>query len=73
MEIKDLSKEQLIALLEDFGKRWLAHDGLWFQAIEKTDGMEKAIEKDIEAWEKFTVIEGKRIKQFLGLEERWRD
>ena len=69
MEIKDLSKEELIALLEDFGKRWLAHDGLWFQAIEKSDGLDKAIEKDIEAWEKFTVIEGKRIKQFLQLEE----
>lgn len=69
LEIKDLSKEQLLELLEDFGKRWLAHDGLWFQAIEKTRGMEEAIEKDTEAWEKFTEIEAKRIMKFLNLPE----
>jgi len=67
MEIKDLSKEELLSLLEDFGKRWLAHDGLWFQAIEKSRGMEEAIEKDIEAWKQFTVIEAKRIMNFLNL------
>ncbi len=69
MEIKDLSKEQLVNLLEDFGKRWLAHDGLWFQAIEGTRGMEEAIEKDTEAWDRFTAIEAKRIKKFLNLPE----
>lgn len=67
MEIKDLTKEQLLVLLEDFGKRWLAHDGLWFQAIERTRGMEEAIEKDTEAWEKFTELEAKRIMKFLNL------
>lgn len=69
MEIQDLSKEQLLELLEDFAKRWLAHDGLWFQAIEKSRGMEEAIEKDIEAWDKFTVIEAKRIMNMLKLPE----
>ena len=69
MEINDLSKEQLLVLVEDFAKRWLAHDGLWFQAIEKSRGMDEAIEKDIEAWERFTEIEAKRIIDFLGLPE----
>jgi hypothetical protein len=26
-QINDLNRKQLLTLLEDFGKRWLAHDG----------------------------------------------
>ncbi len=68
-KIEDLTKDELISLLEDFAKRWLAHDGLWFQAIEKTRGINEAIEKDTMAWENFTVIEAERIKKFLNLPE----
>jgi hypothetical protein len=56
-------------LLEDAAKLWLAHDGLWFLEVERQFGMEKAIEIDKNAWEKFTVIEAKRIKQRLSLPE----
>ncbi len=48
-------------LLEDAAKLWLAHDGLWFQAVEKRYGIETAIALDKEAWETFTVLEAKRI------------
>lgn len=58
---KQLNREMLQAMLSDFAKNWLAHDGLWFQAVEKQFGIDKAIELDREAWEKFTVIEAKRI------------
>lgn len=64
---EDLNLEQALALLEDFAKRWLAHDGLWFQAIEQARGIEEAVERDVEAWRRFTVIEAKRIMTFLGL------
>ncbi|HZX11642.1 MAG TPA: DUF6125 family protein [Acidobacteriota bacterium] len=67
-EVKDLSKEELLELLTDASKNWLAHDGLWFQAVEKELGMDMAIELDKRAWEKFTVIEAKRIMKRLGLE-----
>ena len=67
-EIKDLSKEELLELLKDASKNWLAHDGLWFQAVEKELGMDMAIELDRRAWEKFTVIEAKRIMKRLGIE-----
>lgn len=60
-QIQSLSREQLEGMLGDFAKNWLAHDGLWFQAVEKQYGMEKAIELDTEAWARFTVIEAKRI------------
>jgi hypothetical protein len=67
MDLKNLSREQLEYLLTDFAKRWLAHDGLWFQAVEKEYGLEKAMELDAAAWEKFTVLEARRIMGFLGL------
>ncbi len=68
MDLEKLSREQLEYLLTDFAKRWLAHDGLWFQQAEKEYGMEKAIELDAGAWKKFTVLEARRIMKFLGIE-----
>ncbi len=56
-----LNRKVMQAMLSDFAKNWLAHDGLWFQAVEKQFGIDKAIELDREAWEKFTVIEAERI------------
>jgi hypothetical protein len=61
ISLDDLSREQLVGMLDDFAKNWLAHDGLWFQAVEREFGMEAAILLDRKAWEKFTVIEAKRI------------
>lgn len=52
--LQSLSKETLIEMLEDQAKNWLAHDGLWFQAVEKQYGMKTAIELDKEAWISFT-------------------
>jgi len=68
LDLKDLSREQLEYLLEDFAKRWLAHDGLWFQQVEQARGMEEAIRLDAGAWENFTVVEARRIMAFLGIE-----
>lgn len=62
------SREELIDLLEIAAKNWLAHDGLWFLAAEDVFDMETAIELDRRAWERFTVIEARRIMRFLGIE-----
>ncbi|MFH1851796.1 MAG: DUF6125 family protein [Candidatus Neomarinimicrobiota bacterium] len=56
-----LSREQLLGVIDDFAKNWLAHDGLWFQAVEQVHGMAAAIDADREAWRRFTVIEARRI------------
>jgi len=61
MDLENLSRKQLIGMLDDFAKNWLAHDGLWFQQVERNYGIEKAIELDTEAWRTFTKIEAKRI------------
>ena len=63
------SKEELIDLIELYAKDSLALDGVWFQSIEKKEGMEEAVFHDCGAWERFTAIEARRIKRFLGLAE----
>ncbi|HEY47533.1 MAG: hypothetical protein AMJ88_06235 [Anaerolineae bacterium SM23_ 63] len=67
--LRTFSKEHLIDMLEDAAKNWLAHDGVWFQAVEGSYGLEKAIQLDGEAWERFTVIEAGRIMKRYGIEE----
>ena len=66
--LQKLPKETLIEMLEDSAKNWLAHDGLWFQAVEDKYGIEAAIELDKKAWESFTVVEAKRILKRLRME-----
>lgn len=65
--LEKLSKDELIELIEIYSKNWLAMDGVWFQSIEQKSGMDEAMFHDARAWEKFTVIEAKRIKEFLKL------
>ena len=59
MDIKD-------TLILDFAKLWLAHDGLWFQAVENDFGIEAAIKLDGIAWSKFSPLEATRILERLG-------
>ena len=61
------SKDELIELIEIYSKNWLAMDGVWFQSVERKLGMDEAMYHDAEAWKRFTVIEAKRIKEFLKL------
>jgi hypothetical protein len=56
------------AIISDFAKLWLAHDGLWFQAVENEFGLDTAIKLDTIAWSKFSPIEAKRILERLGKE-----
>lgn len=68
-DLKDMSREELLDLLRDAAINWLAHDGLWFRAVEEAYGLEAAMELDRAAWEKFTVLEARRIMKRLGLAE----
>lgn len=68
--IDELPRERLLELVKLYAKNWLALDGVWFQSIEKKHGMDEAMEHDANAWRKYTVIEAKRIKEFLSLPEQ---
>jgi uncharacterized protein DUF6125 len=66
--LRALDKELLVQIVIDDAKNWLAHDGLWFQAVEARHGMDAAMDADRTAWERFTVIEARRIMDRLGIE-----
>ncbi len=66
----ELSKEELISLIEIYSKNWLAMEGVWFQAVEKRFGMDAAMDCDVEIWDRFSDIEARKIKKYLGLPDR---
>lgn len=68
--LESLSKEQLIELIGIYSKNWLVMDGVWFQSVEQKCGMDEAMYHDEQAWKRFTIIEAKRIKQFLNLPDQ---
>ena len=68
-DLESLSKEELLDYIEDLSKNWLAIDGTWFQVVESEYGLEKAIELDVKQWERFTVIEAKRIMKRFKIPE----
>ncbi len=65
--LRSLDKDELVRIVMDDAKNWLAHDGLWFQAVEAAHGMKAAIAADGAAWERFTEVEAHRILERLGL------
>ncbi len=67
---ENLSREELLRVVQMFAKNWLAHDGSWFLAAEEKFGMETAVELDTKSWERFAVAEARRIKTELGLPEK---
>ena len=67
-QLDGLDRNEIVGLLEDAAKNWLAHDGTWFQAVEQMHGMDDAIRADTEAWRRFTVVEAKRIMKRHGID-----
>ncbi len=65
----NLTREELLKIINMFAKNWLAHDGSWFLAAEEKYGMETAVELDTRSWERFAVAEAKRIKSEMGIPE----
>ncbi|RMD99691.1 MAG: hypothetical protein D6814_05130 [Calditrichaeota bacterium] len=63
----ELSREELLKLVEVFAKNWLAHDGCWFLSAEEKYGMEAAIELDTASWRRFAVAEARRIMKAFNI------
>jgi hypothetical protein len=66
-EISELSREDLLKLLEVYAKNWAAHDGCWFLAAEEKYGLETAMLLDALSWNRFAPIEAERIKTAFAL------
>lgn len=67
-DLEKMGLAEVKAWLEDAARLWLAHDGLWFQAVDKDHGMETAMKHDTTAWSHFSPLEAKRIMKRLGIE-----
>ncbi|PIP54084.1 MAG: cytosolic protein [Bacteroidetes bacterium CG23_combo_of_CG06-09_8_20_14_all_32_9] len=65
----NLPVEKLNELRESLAINWLANDGVWFQAVEFSIGMDNAKHCNDSCWAKFSPFEAWSIKQFLELPE----
>lgn len=57
----------LLNLKDRVAKNWLANDGVWFQAVESTEGMNDAKRCNDSCWARFSPFEASSIKQMLSL------
>ena len=68
-QLRDLSREDLLKLIDIHAKSWLAHDGCWFLAAEERYGQEAAIELDTRACGLFSPVEARRIMRAFQISE----
>ncbi len=65
--LKNKSEEELLQILDAVCVNWLANDGVWFQAVENTFGMDYAKRCNDTCWTRYSPYEAYRIKKLLGL------
>lgn len=68
--LEKLPKEKLLEVVRMYSANWLSTDGLWFSQVEEEFGLEAALRLDVKVWERLSLIEAKRIKDFLDGEVR---
>ena len=68
--LMDMPREPLLELMNTVSINWLVNDGVWFQAMEFTHGMNDAKRCNDSAWGKFSPFEAWTIKKFLNMPER---
>lgn len=65
----DMPEQKIDELREAVAVNWLANDGVWFQAVEFSEGMFTAKACNDAAWGEFSPYEALRIKRLLELGE----
>ena len=65
----NMSQQQLEDLQKSVAINWLANDGVWFQTVEFSLGMNDAKRCNDSAWAQFSPFEAWSIKQMLDLPE----
>jgi Family of unknown function (DUF6125) len=62
-----MRKKELQALMDAAALNWLANDGVWFQSVEFSSGMNDAKRCNDSCWAHFSPFEAWSIKRFLDL------
>ncbi|MGI9538202.1 MAG: DUF6125 family protein [Desulfocapsaceae bacterium] len=65
----DMEEADLLELKDRLAKNWLVNDGVWFQTIEQSEGLDEAKRCNDSCWAHFSPFEAQTIKQRLGLSE----
>ena len=60
----DLSREKLLALIDNISTNWLTNDGVWFQAVEFKHGMIDAKRCNDSGWVRFRPLRPGRSRNF---------
>lgn len=66
-DLLEMEDNKIDELQKSIAINWLANDGVWFQAVEFTEGMLSAKACNDAAWGNFSPYEALRIKKMLGL------
>lgn len=65
-----MPREKLMELLNTVSVNWLVNDGVWFQSVEFSHGMNDAKRCNDSAWAQFSPFEAWTIKQFFNMDRR---
>lgn len=65
-----MSKALLLEFMDSVAANWLANDGVWFQAVEFSSGMNDAKRCNDSCWAQFSTFEARSIRTFLNLPEK---
>jgi hypothetical protein len=63
------NKDELLKIMEEMSKNWLANDGIWFQTVESHYDIWEAKRCNDSCWARFSPFEACSIKKFLQLPE----
>jgi hypothetical protein len=66
----NMSKASLLQLLDGVAVNWLANDGVWFQAVEFSSGLNDAKRCNDTCWAHFSPFEAWSIRHFLNLPQK---
>jgi len=61
--LESLSREEAVKYLKFLSGLAIAVDGLWFMAVEKATGYDKALEMDVDVWVGYAKVVVKRIRR----------
>ncbi len=67
--LADMPKTSLLKLLNSVSANWLANDGVWFQAVEFSHGLNDAKRCNDSAWAQFSPFEAWSIRKFFNMPE----
>jgi len=62
-DLESLSREEAIRTLKFLSGLAIAVDGLWFMAVEKATGYDRALKMDVEVWVGYARVVVKRIRR----------